>query len=71
MRALFSPALARTTILLTIAYFMHIMSFYFTHDWNPKIVVDVGFASALAGGVLDGANVGGVTGSPPISRAPF
>lgn len=63
IRALFSPALAQTTILLTIAYFMHIMTFYFTLKWIPKIVVDMGFAPALAGGVLVWANVGGVTGS--------
>lgn len=63
MRALFSPALARTTTLLTFAYFTHIMTFYFTLKWIPKIVVDMGFAPALAGGVLVWANVGGVTGS--------
>jgi len=63
MRALFSPAMARTTILLTIAYLAHIMTFYFTLKWIPKIVVDMGFAQALAGGVLVWANVGGVTGS--------
>lgn len=63
MRSLFSPALARTTILLTIAYFTHIMTFYFTLKWIPKIVVDMGFAPALAGGVLVWANVGGVSGA--------
>jgi benzoate transport len=63
IRALFSPPLARTTILLTIAYFTHIMTFYFTLKWIPKIVVDMGFAPALAGGVLVWANVGSVTGS--------
>lgn len=63
MRALFAPTLTRTTILLTVAYFMHIMTFYFTLKWIPKIVVDMGFEPALAGGVLVWANVGGVTGS--------
>lgn len=63
MRALFSPTLARTTVLLTIAYFAHILTFYFTLKWIPKIVVDMGFQPALAGGVLVWANVGGVTGS--------
>jgi MFS family permease len=55
--------LARTTTLLTIAYFMHIMTFYFTLKWIPKIVVDMGFEPALAGGVLVWANVGGLSGS--------
>jgi benzoate transport len=63
MATLFSPALARTTTLLTIAYFMHIMTFYFTLKWIPKIVVDMGFEPALAGGVLVWANVGGLSGS--------
>jgi MFS family permease len=55
--------LSRTTIVLTIAYFAHIMTFYFTLKWIPKIVVDMGFAPALAGGVLVWANVGGLAGS--------
>jgi MFS family permease len=61
--ALFAPSLARTTVLLTVAYFAHIMTFYFTLKWIPEIVVDMGFAPALAGSVLVWANVGGVTGS--------
>jgi predicted MFS family arabinose efflux permease len=60
--ALFSPALARTTILLTIAYFAHIMTFYFTLKWIPKIVSDMGFAASAAGGVLVWASVGGLCG---------
>jgi MFS family permease len=63
LATLFSPALARTTSLLTITYFMHIMTFYFTLKWIPKIVVDMGFEPALAGGVLVWANVGGLSGS--------
>jgi benzoate transport len=62
-KALFSPMLARTTILLTMAYLLHIMTFYFTLKWIPKIVVDMGFAPSLAGGVLVWANVGGLIGS--------
>ena len=63
IKALFSPALARTTILLTMAYLLHIMTFYFTLKWIPKLVVDMGFAPSLAGGVLVWANVGGLIGS--------
>ena len=62
-RALFSPDLWRTTTVLTIAYFAHIMTFYFTLKWIPKIVVDMGFEPSLAGGVLVWANVGGLSGS--------
>jgi MFS family permease len=63
LAALFSPALARTTIVLTVAYLAHIMTFYFVLKWIPKIVVDMGFAPSSAAGVLVSANVGGVTGS--------
>lgn len=60
---LFSPELARTTAILTFAYFAHIMTFYFYLKWIPKIVVDMGFAPSLAGSVLVWANVGGATGA--------
>jgi MFS family permease len=60
---LFSPHLARTTVLLTAAYFAHIMTFYFLVKWIPKIVVDMGFEPSTAGGVLVWANVGGASGA--------
>lgn len=63
LASLFTPSLARITILLTLAYFFHIMTFYFILKWVPKIVVDMGFAPALAGGVLVWANVGGAAGA--------
>ncbi len=63
IRELFTTDLARTTILLTLAYFMHIMTFYFLVKWIPKIVVDMGFPASMAGGVLVWANLGGITGA--------
>ncbi len=60
--ALFSPGLARTTILLTLGYFSHIMTFYFMVKWIPKLVVDMGFAPSLAGSVLVWTSAGGVAG---------
>jgi benzoate transport len=60
---LFAPGMARATILLTLAYLMHIMTFYFILKWIPKIVVDMGFAPAAAAGVLVWASIGGATGS--------
>jgi MFS family permease len=60
---LFSPALIRTTTVLTLAYFAHIMTFYFIVKWIPKIVVDLGFAPATAGSVLVWTNVGGISGA--------
>lgn len=63
----FAPGIAKITILLTIAYFFHIMTFYFLMKWVPKIVADLGFAAPVAGGVLVWANVGGATGALVIS----
>ena len=65
--ALFAPGLARTTILLTLAYFCHIMTFYFILKWVPKIVVDMGYLPSSAGGVLVWANVGGLVGALLLS----
>lgn len=60
--ALFTPGLIATTVLITVAYFAHMISFYFFIKWIPKIVTDLGFNPALAGGVLVWANVGGAMG---------
>jgi len=57
-----SPQLARVTVLVTLAYFLHITTFYFILKWVPKIVVDMGFTPSSAAGVLVWANVGGATG---------
>jgi len=62
-RGLFSPQLAKTTLLLTIAYLAHIMTFYFILKWIPKLVVDMDYSPSSAGGVLVWANVGGALGS--------
>lgn len=64
---LFATPLARTTILLTIAYFCHIMTFYFILKWVPKIVVDMGYPPSQAAGVLVWANVGGLSGAVLLS----
>lgn len=61
--SIFSAALWQTTVLMTAAYFAHIMTFYFILKWIPKLVVDMGFAPPLAGGVLVWANVGGLCGA--------
>ena len=59
---LFTRGMAPVTVLLTAAYFLHIMTFYFILKWVPKIVVDMGFSPSSAGGVLVWANVGGLAG---------
>ncbi|MEO9130256.1 MAG: MFS transporter, partial [Sphingomonas sp.] len=59
---IFSPALLRTTVFLTLGYFMHCVTFYFILKWSPKIVVDLGFVPSAAASVLVWTNVGGATG---------
>jgi MFS transporter, AAHS family, vanillate permease len=66
---IFSPALFRTTVLVTLAYFSHITTFYFMLKWVPKMVVDMGFAASSAAGVLVWANVGGATGGALLGLA--
>lgn len=61
-RDIFSSGMLRTTILLTAATFLQMMTFYFMMKWIPKIVVDMGFQASSAAGVLVWANVGGVLG---------
>ena len=60
---IFSPALSLVTIMVTAAYFFHIVTFYFLLKWTPKIVADMGFAPSSAGGILAWANVGGALGT--------
>jgi benzoate transport len=59
---IFSPALAATTLIVTAAYFFHIVTFYFILKWTPKVVADMGFAASAAGGILTWANFGGALG---------
>ena len=59
---IFKPGLIAATLLITLAYFAHITSFYFVLKWVPKIVVDLGFDPREAAGVLTWANVGGAMG---------
>ena len=59
---IFKPGLIVTTLLITLGYFLHVISFYFIIKWVPKLVVDMGFAPRAAAGVLTWANVGGATG---------
>ena len=62
LRRLLGPALIAVTLLLTLAYFAHIMTFYYILKWIPKLVVDMDYVPSEAGNVLVWANVGGATG---------
>jgi benzoate transport len=59
---IFKSGLVHITVLVTLAYFFHITTFYFIMKWVPKIVADFGFAASSAAGVLVWANVGGMVG---------
>jgi MFS family permease len=59
---IFSRGLISITLLLTAAYFMHIITFYFILKWTPKIVADMGFPASSAGRILMWANFGGALG---------
>jgi MFS family permease len=60
---IFSKRMLPITLLVTAAYFLHIVTFYFILKWVPKLVVDMGFSPASAGGVLTWASVGGAIGA--------
>lgn len=59
---IFSKTMVATTIIVTVAYFAHIVTFYYILKWVPKLVVNMGFSPASAGGVLTWASVGGAVG---------
>jgi len=59
---IFAGEQVAATIVVTLAYFLHITTFYFIVKWVPKIVVDLGFAASAAAGVLVWTNVGGAIG---------
>jgi MFS family permease len=59
---IFSRGLIAITVVLTVAYFMHIITFYFILKWTPKIVADMGFPASSAGGILTWVNFGGALG---------
>lgn len=56
------PGLIGTTMILTVGYSLHAITFYYILKWSPKIVADFGFAPPEAASVLVWANIGGATG---------
>ncbi|MES2603946.1 MAG: MFS transporter [Pseudomonadota bacterium] len=59
---IFSKAMLPITLIVTVSYFLHIVTFYYILKWVPKLVVDMGFSPSSAGGVLTWASVGGALG---------
>lgn len=58
----FGKTLLLTTVVVSTAYFMHILTFYFILKWVPDLVVEMGFAPSSAARVLMWASIGGATG---------
>ncbi len=63
---IFRGSLLPITVIVTIAYFFHITTFYFIVKYVPTLVVDMGFAPSSAGQVLSWLNVGGATGGTVV-----
>lgn len=63
---IFKPGLLPITVVVTLAYFFHIVTFYFILKWVPKIVADFGFPPSSAAGILVWTNVGGAIGGAII-----
>jgi len=60
---LFSPSLARITTIVTVAYFFHIITYYFILKWLPRVAVEqMGFAASDGVNMLTFANIGGAVG---------
>jgi MFS family permease len=64
--SIFNPKLLRITVIVTVAYFFHIMTFYFILKWTGVIVEDRGFLASEAGRILSWINVGGASGGALI-----
>ncbi|WP_347302305.1 MFS transporter [Croceibacterium sp. TMG7-5b_MA50] len=56
------PALRRVTVLLSLGYMCHTLTFYFILKWAVTIVADAGFSQPEAASVLTWANIGGAIG---------
>ena len=59
---IFARGMVASTVIVTLAYFLHFTTFYFIAKWIPKIVVDLGFPDSSAAGVLVWTSVGGALG---------
>jgi benzoate transport len=59
---LFAPGLIGLTLIITVAYFLQITTYYFILKWIPKVFVDMGFTASEGANMLTYANIGGAMG---------
>jgi benzoate transport len=65
--SLFKPGLIATTLLLVVAYFGTLATYYYFVKWLPTIVADLGYTASEATMVLGIISLGGVIGSIGMS----
>jgi len=63
MKSLFAPSLIFTTVLLSVAYFGTVGTYYYFVKWMPIIISDLGYSISEATRVLGIVSLGGVVGS--------
>ncbi|KAB7769837.1 MFS transporter [Xanthomonas maliensis] len=65
--ALFTATQWRQSVLIALAFFMLMFTFYFVLNWTPKLLVNAGLSAAqgVTGGVL--LNLGGIAGGAMLS----
>jgi cyanate permease len=63
MKSLFAPSLISITVLLSIAYFGTVGTYYYFVKWMPTIIADLGYSISEATRVLGFVSLGGVVGS--------
>jgi MFS family permease len=66
VKDIFQGSLLPVSVIVTIAYFFHITTFYFIVKYVPTLVVDMDFQASEAGRVLSWLNVGGATGGTVV-----
>ncbi|MBV8803438.1 MAG: MFS transporter [Sinobacteraceae bacterium] len=66
LKDIFAPELLAATLLCALAYFCHIVTFYFLMKWVPKIVYDMHFTASEGARVMVWANVGGALGGTVV-----
>lgn len=59
---LFAPGLLSITLIITIAYFLQITTYYYILKWLPNVVVGMGFSPSEGANMLKYANIGGAVG---------
>jgi MFS family permease len=66
---IFKPGLLPRTLVVSGAYFLHILTFYYVLGWIPAIVSGLGFPASTAASVSVWANLGGIASGAAMGYA--